>query len=149
MEEITGARDLSTMIERGSPLPEAVIAVVMTMVRGMHDRGLDHGDLNLGNLLVREDGAGGCEAFVIDLDKAALRDEDLPFRRRLAALLRLERSYLKCVKLAGAAPGVGERDRWFALYAANNRRLASRLARWRRLMAPLLLAHRVGWLFAR
>jgi hypothetical protein len=121
----------------------------MKMVRGMHDRGLDHRDLNLGNLLVRGDGAGGHEPFVVDLDRAVLGSGELPFRRRLAALLRLERSYVKIVTRAGAkAPG-RERERWYGLYAAGDDRLAARLALWRRLAAPLLLAHRIGWVLSR
>jgi hypothetical protein len=149
MEEIAGARDLSTMLDPGSPLPEPETAAAMRMVRDMHDSGLDHRDLNLGNLMVREAAAGGCEAFIIDLDKARLAAEGLPFRRRLAALLRLERSYIKIMKLSGLGAPKRERESWYRLYAADDRRLEARLARWRRLLAPVLLAHRIGWIFAR
>lgn len=149
MEEVAGARDLFSMLVPGMPLPEPESAAVIRMVREMHDRGLDHRDLNLGNLLVRGDAAGGYEAFIIDLDKAVLAAGQLPFRRRLAALLRLERSYVKCNERSGAKAAKGERDRLFELYAAGDRRLAARLARWRWLMAPFLLVHRIGWIIAR
>ncbi len=149
VEEIAGAKDLSTILHSGAPLPELQTAAVMTMVRDMHDRGLDHRDLNLGNLLVREAAAGGCEAFIIDLDKASLAPEGLPFQRRLAALLRLERSYIKTMKLCGAVAPKRERERWYRLYAADDIELAARLVRWRRFMAPVLLAHRIRWIFAR
>ncbi len=59
----------------------------------MHEAGIDHADLNLKNILLRpEDDALG--AYVIDLDKAVVR-RPLPLARRMANLVRLDRSVLK------------------------------------------------------
>ncbi len=43
-------------------------------VRKLHDSGLDHRDLHPGNFLVRENGGGGRELFLIDLHTARLSD---------------------------------------------------------------------------
>jgi hypothetical protein len=149
MEEIASASDLSTIIDSGSSVSLDQAAAAMRLVRRAHDNGLDHRDLNLGNILVRTTAAGECEAFIIDLDKARLAAGKLPFRRKLAALLRLERSYLKRMALSGVRVVRGERECWYELYAGDDHRLAARLARWRRLMAPVLLAHRIGWILTR
>jgi 3-deoxy-D-manno-octulosonic acid kinase len=149
VEEIAGASDLSTILDSSSVLSKGETAAVMRLVRRMHDRGLDHRDLNLGNLLLRPAAAGKCQAFIIDLDKARLIAGELPFRRRLAALFRLERSYVKQIERSGARACRGELDRWYELYAEEDRRLAARLACWRWLIAPVLLVHRMGWIIAR
>lgn len=65
-------------------------------VRDLHDRGVRHADLHVGNLLVREFADGGCAAWVIDLDRARLGAPLRP-RRRLRELRRLLRSLHKRV----------------------------------------------------
>jgi hypothetical protein len=117
----------------------------MALVRHMHDAGLEHRDLNLGNLLVRPgtDGAG-TEPFVIDLDRARLHSGPLPFRLRQGALRRLERS---CVKLLGdaAPPGRIGYGPWYEFYAAGDRELEERFRRGVAAGHLWLRLHRAGW----
>jgi len=143
-EEIEGACDLAHRIAGGNaPTPVEVDAVV-SLVRAMHDRGIDHRDLNLGNLLLADPGPGAPRAFVIDLDRARIRPGPLGPRARMRALRRLERS---AVKLFGARPveGFDLRSRLYEAYAANEPRwvgLAERAQRANRLSIAL---HRLGW----
>jgi 3-deoxy-D-manno-octulosonic acid kinase len=74
-------------------------------VRRMHQAEIDHPDLNVGNILARAlpdpapgSSEGGAEAFIIDWDRARLRDRGSwnPHRN----LLRLWRSAWKAARLA-------------------------------------------------
>jgi hypothetical protein len=117
LEEISGARDLLALYASGGSPSEPEMRAAMRAVRQMHDAGLVHRDLNLGNLLVRGEGEA-CEGFVVDLDGAKLRDRPLTPKRRLKALRRLERSYVKQALLAGRSVERSERDRFYRLYEA-------------------------------
>lgn len=142
VEEIEDAKDLATLFRTGFPPSELELHAVVSLVHRMHDAGLEHRDLNLGNLLVRAGRGGKPEAFVIDLDRARLRDRPLPFRLRQRSLRRLERSAaklaLECGLVEAATP-------WHRLYAAGDPRLARRLARGRAVGRILLALHRAGW----
>lgn len=143
-EEVTGASDLfSRLSERPSPAP-AELAAVMGLVRRIHDLGLEHHDLNLGNLLVRKRSSSAYECFVVDLDRVILRDGPVPFRARQSALRRIERSYLKRFGLEGPLGSQGS-DLWYSLYAATDSALARRLTSGRRAGRVWLLLHRLGW----
>jgi len=135
---IAGARDLAQGLASPSPPGSAVLATVLALVRRMHDAGVEHPDLNLGNLLWRS-GPAGPEAFVVDLDRVRLRDAPLSFRRRQRAVRRLERSYLKRFGDRADAPD------WYGLYAADTPELARRFAHGRPAGRLLLLLHRLGW----
>jgi 3-deoxy-D-manno-octulosonic acid kinase len=114
--ELPGAMDLLSRLERDPPPGRPELAAVLAQVRRMHDAGIEHRDLNLGNLLVRPAGEGW-EAFVIDLDRAVLHDGPLPPGLRQSALRRLERSYAKRFRDRGPLPaGSGV---WSELYAAH------------------------------
>jgi hypothetical protein len=142
VEEIAGASDLAAIVA-GAGLDELTLARVMSTVRDMHDRGVVHPDLNLGNILV----AGAREATavrVIDFDRARFTEGGVPFGDRQAAIRRLERS---CAKLTGnAGPmGPGTEDRWYEVYARGDRALAARLAGGRKAGRALLVLHKLGW----
>jgi tRNA A-37 threonylcarbamoyl transferase component Bud32 len=98
-EEVEGAEDLARRAVRGEATADDV-EDAMRAVRDMHDRGLDHPDLNLGNLLVAPAGALP-RVHVIDLDRVTFSDRPLSAARRRRAIRRLERS---CAKLTGS-PG--------------------------------------------
>jgi hypothetical protein len=142
-EELEGSEDLARRVLRGTANGEDLVAT-MEAVRGMHDRGVTHPDLNLGNVLLRPRGQDRPEAFLIDFDRATFAAGPLPFAARQAALRRLERS---CAKLTGnSGPfGPGSEDLWYTLYAGDDAELRSRLARGRRLGRLSLAAHRIGW----
>lgn len=151
LAEVAGV-DLRTRFLSDSPPSPAALAQVMALVRRAHDRGLEHRDLNLGNLLVDDDG-GRKRVYLLDLDRAELHPAPLDFGRRQRALRRLERSYVKTYEGPRGARGstpAGERatdlrDRLYELYAAGDAELASRLARGRRVGRWLLRWHRLGW----
>jgi 3-deoxy-D-manno-octulosonic acid kinase len=98
-------------------------AAAARAVRRFHDAGGRHADLHLGNLLFRER-SGGCEALVIDLDKAQVGDPP-DAARRMRELMRLYRSLCK----RGAPPGLRARAaaRFLSAYCAGDRRLRAAL----------------------
>ena len=141
-EEIEGAEDLASRVRRRA-LTRADLAAAMAAIRRLHDQGIAHPDLNLGNVLVRSRGEA-TEAFIIDLDRAAVGTGPLPFGRRQAAIRRIERS---CAKVSGsAAPlGPGTEDLWYRLYAGDDAGLARRFVRGRRFGRLALLWHKASW----
>jgi 3-deoxy-D-manno-octulosonic acid kinase len=143
VEEITDARDLASRFVSASPPSRAGLVRVMSLVRRMHEVGLEHRDLNLGNLLL-SDGAGrDGAAYVIDLDGARLHDRPLPFARCQQALRRLERSF---VKLLGPTVQDDEARGWiYECYAGTDTELAGRLERGRAVGRLWLRIHRLGW----
>jgi hypothetical protein len=144
VEEIEGADDLGARLDPQAPPVPDEIARVMSAVRRMHDRGVDHRDLNLGNVLLRGTG-GDAQVFFVDLDRAVLRPAGVSFGRRQSALRRMERSYWKLFRHSpGFAPDAWRS--WFALYAGADGALARRLDRGRALGRLWLAFHRIGWL---
>jgi hypothetical protein len=142
-EEIDGAEDLARKTIRGAATPADLEATIYA-VRAMHDRGVLHPDLNLGNVLLRPRRDGPPQVFLIDFDRATFPPGSLPFAARQAALRRLERS---CAKLIGT-PGLfgpGSEDLWYNLYAGDDAELARRLAGGRHIGRLSLAVHRLGW----
>lgn len=137
-EEIADAASLHARFSADAASGAEVRAALLA-VRGMHDRGVVHRDLNLGNVLVRGSGSG-CEAFVIDLDRASIVDAPLSIHARRAALRRLERSYEKWF---GHDPRVA--DAWYRLYAEGRADLGELVTRGRRAGRAKLAFHRLGW----
>jgi 3-deoxy-D-manno-octulosonic acid kinase len=141
VEEIEGASDLRSRIATGAPPTEGELGAALRLVRRMHDAGVEHRDLNLGNLLVA--GHGASAAFVVDLDRARLHPGPLPLALRRRALHRLERSYVKCCHPGPARAEV--RDALYALYAGRDVELGRRLERGRRATRVRIGLHRLGW----
>ncbi len=141
VEEIPDAEDLETRLASGRPPERGELAAAVALVRRAHDAGIEHRDLNLGNVLVRRGRPAGPEAFLVDLDRARLHARPLGFCKRAAAVRRLERSYLKRFGAAGPLgrdPGALLRS----LYAAGDRALGSRFRAIRPLDRVLIALHR-------
>jgi hypothetical protein len=141
--ELERSEDLARRVLRAAAT-RADLDATIDAVRAMHDRGVNHPDLNLGNVLLRPRGGGSTEAFIIDFDRATFAPGPLPFGARQAALRRLERS---CAKLTGnPGPfGAGSEDLWYTVYAGSDAELGQRLRDGRRLGRFSLAAHRAGW----
>jgi 3-deoxy-D-manno-octulosonic acid kinase len=144
VDEIPGAEDLLTRLAGARPPGSAEIAEVLRTVRRMHDAGVEHRDLNLGNLLLRSGAAGALEAHVVDLDRARLLDGPVGTGKRRAALRRMERSYVKRFGEGGPLPGPRGR-RWIEAYAAGDPALARALAARSWAARASLALHRLGW----
>ncbi len=144
VDAIEGAEDLLTRLSGPRPPREDELRAALRAVRVMHDAGVEHPDLNLGNLLVRTREGAPPEAFVVDLDRARLRDGPLPVRKRRAALLRMERSYLKRFGDAGPLPGQRARG-WAAAYAGDDPSLAGLLAAPTAIERASLAIHLLAW----
>ncbi len=140
-EELADTIDLGSAYRSAQPPTHAELGAAVGLVRRMHDLGVEHRDLNLGNLLIRR----GAEpvAFVIDLDRARLCPSPLGFALRQRALRRLERSYVKSCGAAGASEEI--RGSLYSLYAADDRVLAGRLEQGRSAGRMLISLHRLGW----
>ena len=93
--EIAGAETLGDVVQRDPRRDEraAIVAAVARALRTMHDRGLHHRDLNVGNILVSR-AEGAAAVHVIDLDRARLR-KTVGRSARWRALRRLARSLAK------------------------------------------------------
>jgi len=141
VEELDGARDLRALLTSDQPLSRDELAAVMRVVRGMHDAGVHHPDLNLGNLLLRRDSG---EAFVIDLDRGRLVDGPLPFGLRQRELRRLERSWVKELGAPSLTGGL-DADLIYENYAEDDDALASRLRAGRPFGRFLLRLHALSW----
>jgi tRNA A-37 threonylcarbamoyl transferase component Bud32 len=141
VEEIEDAEDLATRFALGRPPCADELDAVLGLVRRMHERGIDHRDLNLGNLLLRP--GPQPRAWVIDLDRARLGPGALSIGRRRRALRRLERSYVKSCHPGPAADAI--RRALFERYAAGDAELLRRLVRGPRAAAVWLRLHRLGW----
>jgi hypothetical protein len=142
-EEIAGAVDLASRFACGNPPQRAQLRLAMLAARTMHEAGVDHPDLNLGNLLLAQADVGELRAWICDLDGARLYDGPVAFAVRQRALRRLERSYVKVVWPSEASDEV--RESFYSLYAGKDRPLAARLARGRPAGRGWVRLHRLGW----
>jgi hypothetical protein len=120
-EEISGATDLIERWSHGPRPTTTELSVAMQLVKRMHDAGLEHTDLNVGNILVRPGLSGEPEAFVIDLDNARLHLNSLSLRSRKRSLQRLERSYLKWCNQYDLDSKSDPPD-WWDLYTGDDQR---------------------------
>ena len=91
------------------------MAAAGALVRLLHERGLDHPDLNLKNILVRPD-EDGVRAFIIDLDRASIRKR-LGEGRKRRMLRRFERSLEKWERRAGVPAPQGALESFRRGYA--------------------------------
>lgn len=121
-EEVAGAKDLAALLEAapadpaGTALLRRASRACAEAVRSMHDAGFFHADLNLKNLIVRDDGTE-CEAWIVDWDLSRRAAGPLPRRRRLSNLMRLDRSARKFASRGLPVP-VKERLRFLKTYFA-------------------------------
>ena len=125
IEEIAGANDLLSWLREGGP-PEAA-GEAMRAVRTLHDAGVNHRDLNLGNLLLRRRGrrVGSRRSSSTSIVPSSATSP-LPFAPRSRGLRRIERSYVKNFGSGGPlAPDAGQR--LDSLYAGNDTDLSRRL----------------------
>jgi 3-deoxy-D-manno-octulosonic acid kinase len=114
-------------------------------LRRLHDAGVEHRDLQLGNVLWQEKD-GYPRVVVIDLDRARFHPAPLDPRRRAANLGRLVRSGAKA-RARGAPLGRRELAALVRGYCAGDRRLRTALrsrARWERVKLAL---HRASYPF--
>lgn len=106
-EEIPGAASLADALADALASAEDPIRLGLlgiATIRRLHDAGIDHRDLNIGNLLV-----SGGDVFVIDFDGARLADALSP-AERFANLARLDRSYVKRFGDGGPVPHAARID---------------------------------------
>jgi tRNA A-37 threonylcarbamoyl transferase component Bud32 len=144
VDEIPGAEDLLRRLAGAHPPGPDEIAEVLRTVRRMHDAGVVHRDLNLGNLLLRSGRGGAPEAHIVDLDRGRLLDGPVGTGKRRSALRRMERSYVKRFGEDGPIPGPRVRL-WIEAYADGDPALASALAARSWAARVSLALHRLGW----
>ncbi len=131
------------------PLSEAArraaAATAGRAVRALHDAGLRHADLHLGNLLFRARGTE-FEVWVIDFDRARLAAPPAA-RERMQELMRLQRSLVK----HGLLDRLGARAcaSFFTAYTHKDRALRSALLRQLPRERARLALHKLGYRLAR
>jgi hypothetical protein len=140
---VPGATDLREVLAAARPEPAALDAAVR-LVRRMHDVGLLHPDLNLGNLLAAPAEGGRWNAWVVDLDRASLAPGPLGAAARRRSLRRLDRSYLKLFGAEGPL-GVDPWREWVRMYAGGDAEVAAALSKGRGIARLKLALHRLRW----
>ena len=138
LEAVAGGVDLIRRVREKSPSRDEW-ASALAVVRRLHDAGIEHPDLNLGNLLIDNDR----NAWVIDLDRCRAATTALGADARIDGIRRIERSYHKTCFQEGLAADT-EID-WLDLYAADDSLLATR---WSQRLArdrAMLARHRRTW----
>lgn len=81
--------NLLHLVKSGAPLDECVFHEIGVLIRRMHDLGVYHADLHVGNIILVNQGA-----YLIDFDKAK-QFGTLDQRKRAQNLMRLYRSFRK------------------------------------------------------
>ena len=142
--EIAGAEDLFRALHRlagDEPARRRLLGRVAAVIRAMHDAGIDHPDLNLGNiLLARGEGWGG--VHLIDFDKATRQDGPLAADDRHHALNRLYRSLVKLSLPGEPAISAEEKSHFISTYFGDD---TDRSAALRRQCSRSLTFHRLWW----
>ena len=138
IETVVHARDMRQHVLEQAPTA-AEWAAVLSVARGLHDVGIEHPDLNLGNLLIDASG----KAWVIDLDGCTVHAQALDVDRRIDAVRRIERSYLKTCFRNDVA--VDPEIEWPAAYAPDDAGLAARWGQRESRDVAKLNRHRRTW----
>jgi len=107
---IENTRSIDTMLHAGEDLEERWSLIGQTL-RRFHDSGVDHGDLNVRNILLDDRD----RVFLVDFDKSSLR---APGDWRRANLNRLQRSLRKTALQLGVSY---DAEAWRRLEAAYDR----------------------------
>jgi tRNA A-37 threonylcarbamoyl transferase component Bud32 len=93
-EEIEGARPLRTLLGEGAPGRPSLLRSFGALARRLHDRGIEHLDFHVGNVLVKEG-----ELYVLDVHRAR---RGRPSRsRRLEGVAFAALSFVDLVPLTG------------------------------------------------
>jgi 3-deoxy-D-manno-octulosonic acid kinase len=140
-EELSGMYDAADLVRRDPQRADRRWLPAMSLVRRMHDAGIEHRDLNLGNLMIADEAER--QPAIVDFDRARLHAGPLSFRLRQKALRRLERSYVKIRHPLAADEAT--RTQIYARYAAEDLELTRRLRRGRVWGRRLIALHRLGW----
>jgi len=147
--KVPGARNLMEWLGDSGDERErrAVIVCVAHAINRAHNRGLKHGDLNLGNILVVKSEQGEYSAWLIDLAHSTLGGA-LPLKPRVENLVRLYRSAEKWLPAEGGADArrrIREIVRFLRAYTDREpgavRQYLAEAARHR----ASLFMHRVSW----
>jgi hypothetical protein len=103
---IPDASDLARLLPDIEPEEErvALLARAVQAIRRLHDAGLEHRDLNLGNLVARRGDDDDWHVWIVDLDRARRHRAGLSRARRRGAVERIERSWRKIFGPGGPIP---------------------------------------------
>ena len=126
--------------------PKDFIDSIARTIHGMHERGMTHADLNLGNLLVSTAGKGP-PVYIVDLVGARLGSA-LTAVQQLKGLRRLRRSWEKSCFFREVLPG-SEIGRFLSIYCGSDRELLAVLRGTGAMDRILARTRRLGWWLAR
>jgi hypothetical protein len=154
--EESGAQDLLAAVRACTQASERLrlARAVGAAFRRLHDTGVEHGDLQLGNVLVRREPGGAASAMtsarivVVDLDGARFeRGGPIEPRRRARNLGRFIRSVVKTRTWPERA-GRRELAALLAGYTDGDRALRGALRRFAAWERAKLAVHRIGYLLS-
>ncbi|HET9480571.1 MAG TPA: lipopolysaccharide kinase InaA family protein [Candidatus Polarisedimenticolia bacterium] len=147
--KVPGARNMMEWLADPDCRPErrAVLAAAAHTINRAHDRGFQHGDMNLGNILVVRSNQGEYSAWLIDLSHSTLGGT-LRFKPRVDNLVRLYRSAEKWLPATDAAARRGRfRDvvRFLRAYTGGEKGAVRRVLEAGSRHRTSLFLHRLGW----
>jgi 3-deoxy-D-manno-octulosonic acid kinase len=105
-QAIPGSSNLLEIL-RQRELTKTEIVAVAKMLASFHHKGVDHADLNIGNILLDADG----QPYLVDFDRGRIRQSNSVWQR--ANIRRLERSFTKQKRLNQGLPWTA--DHWHLL----------------------------------
>jgi len=111
----------------------------------MHGEGIYHSDLHLKNILIRQRNDDSPEVYIIDFDKADIK-EKLRAREKVKNLLRFNRSIEK-YKLKGGAITRADQMRFFREYFNKDKEVADLFNKNRKRYISLSRLHKLKWNF--
>ena len=138
IEAVTGGESFVDRLRERPPGHDDWTAA-LEAVRALHDAGIEHPDLNLGNLLFDPEGA----VWILDLDRSRVHGEGLDDDARIDGIRRVERSYHKSCFRKGLEPEAG--IDWLAAYGEGDPSLNARWEQRRDRDQARLKRHRRGW----
>lgn len=125
----------------------AILSNLAGLIAKMHDSGIYHGDLHVGNILVQRSPGNSPQVCLIDFDKSDIvKEMDLP--RRIKNLMRLYRSVIK-------RPGLPEKlvpgylERFWVAYFRGDRSARQRAGKLFKRYSLIFYSHMLWWRITR
>ncbi len=150
-KEVRNSQNLHSYLATlsNNPTPEeckerrAVISTLAALIKKMHNLGIYHGDLHIGNILIQvSPGKRPC-IHMIDFDKSSLI-QPMALSKRTANLMRLYRSIIKRPELFEKLTH-SDMERFLCVYFEGNRKARRSSEPFFRKFLRVIRLHRLRW----
>jgi serine/threonine protein kinase len=134
--EVRAAKTLGEFAFGGGDIRNILQGNVAGTLRGLHDCGVCHPDLNVSNLLIMDGG----QILIVDLDGCRVVS-NMGLQRRLRDLLRFRRSAVK----RGLVAGDGIWKSFFETYGRGDKAILDETGAWLRGFKMRLPFYKLAW----